>query len=341
MKKVLIIASIFHSSPRLPGLVKYLPGFGYEPLIITIPREEIPLYYLGGKDYPLGVRIIETPCGGDILRFWRRVFRLFGFNQNKSVLTQIKEKVGATSKKTFIDRLLIAYQTVFAYPDEEKKWKKPGIKAANDLLKKENFSAIISSSSPVTSHIIASRLRQEYRIPWLADFRDLWTQNHDYPYPRCRKFFEKRLELKTIQPADALSATSEFWAEKLKNLHKKENVYTITNGFDPDTIDGRPEELTEKFTITHTGQIYAGKQDPLKILTALKELIEEGLMDRKDIEFRLYGPERTWLEKEIKKYGLSDIARQYGTVPRDVSLKKQPNRRCREEASPYPRVETE
>jgi len=36
----------------------------------------------------------------------------------------------------------------------------------------------ISSSPPVSTHLIASQLSKEQPIPWIADLRDLWTQNH-------------------------------------------------------------------------------------------------------------------------------------------------------------------
>lgn len=33
--------------------------------------------------------------------------------------------------------------------------------------------AIISSSGPGASHIVASKLKEERDVPWVADFRDL------------------------------------------------------------------------------------------------------------------------------------------------------------------------
>ena len=58
---------------------------------------------------------------------------------------------------------------------------------------------------PTTSHIIAKELVKRKKIPWIADFRDLWTQNHYYTYSGIRHFFEKRLELDTVSSANALN----------------------------------------------------------------------------------------------------------------------------------------
>jgi glycosyltransferase involved in cell wall biosynthesis len=324
MKKVLIIANLFHASPRIPGLAKYLTEFGWEPTILTVP---IGNEFSNSLGFPAGfqekIRIVETPYRGDIFWFWRKIFKLLGFRTDKSILTQTKEKIGITSQKSFIDFLFNLYRTIFAYPDEEKNWKSPALKVARELLAKERFDAIISSSSPVTSHIIANKLKQKYKIPWIADFRDLWTQNHNYLYPRWRKMFEERLEAKTLQIANALVTVSPIDTEKLKILHKKETVYTITNGFDPEKVNIPPVKLTPKFTITYTGQIYTGKQDPVKFLIALNNLISDKIIDPKDIEVRFYGREEIWLKKEIEKYNLSSIVKQFGQVSREIALKKQ------------------
>ena len=92
--------------------------------------------------------------------------------------------------------------------------------AAREILRKENIAAVISSSPPVTSHLIGGELKAEHEIPWIADIRDLWSQNHNYRYSPLRRALDRRLELKTLSKADALVTVSEPWAEKLRNLHK-------------------------------------------------------------------------------------------------------------------------
>ena len=64
MSKVLIIADLFHASPRIPGLVKYLPEFGWQPIILTTPIGEDPESRFGGfpNDFKNNNRVIETNC---------------------------------------------------------------------------------------------------------------------------------------------------------------------------------------------------------------------------------------------------------------------------------------
>jgi len=134
--------------------------------------------------------------------------------------------------------------------------------------------------------------------------------------------FEKRLELKTLLTADALVTVSSPTAEKLGMLHKGKRVYAITHGFDPEKMSDGKANLTSKFTITYTGQIYT-RHDPSKLLAALKNLISEKAIDPNDVDARFYGPENELLAKKIEDYGLSSVVRQFGIVPREISFEKQ------------------
>ena len=323
MKKVLIITNLFHASPRIPGLVKYLPEFGWQPIILTTHIGENPESRFGPpNDFKNNNRVIETDCP-PVLNFWRK---MLGLNQSEDIGLQAKTRLDITSEKSvypFLSRIYKKSEGIIKYPDAEKGWKSFAIRAGDDLLQKEDIDAMISSSSPVTSHIIAKKLKNKHKIPWIADLRDLWTQNHNYPYGNIRKFFEQNLELKTLQSADALVTVSSPWAEELRTLNQGKKIYTITNGFDPDSMSTGLIDLTPKFTITHTGQIYTGRQDPSKLLVALHDLISDGTMNPCDVEVRFYGPDNEVLAKEIEEYGLLDLVRQYGTVPRKISFEKQ------------------
>ena len=308
LKKVLIIA--YYRSPRIPGLVKYLPEFGWQPVLLTAPLGEKP---------DLHCRIVETEYR-DALGFWKRLFRL---DPRENIRNEVKKRFGVTSKKSALDFFLTFGGAVINYPDGDKGWKPFAVKAGDEILQQEDIDIIISSSTPVTSHIIANKLKIKYKIPWVADLRDLWSQNHNYGYGPLRKLIDRRLELKTLSNADALVTVSPVWAEKLRTLHRRETVYTITNGFDPVEVNTPPANLRAKFVITYTGGIYLGKQDPSKLFAALRDLISDGTMDSNEIEVRFYGPKEGWLAREIEDYGLLDIVKQYGMVSREIALGNQ------------------
>ena len=307
LKNVLIIA--YYWGTRIPGLVKYLPEFGWQPVILTAPLIEKP---------DAQFRVVETSYR-DVLSFWKRLFR---FNPDEDVRRQVKKRFGVTSKNSLVDFILTCVGEVVNYPDGDKGWKPFAVKAGDELLQQENIDAIISSSSPVTSHLIAQELKAKYKIPWVADFRDLWSQNHNYSYSPIRKLFDRRLELKTLSTADALVTVSQSWVDKLSTLHKGKVTYVITSGFDPDTVNIPPAGLTTKFTITYTGLVHQ-RHDASKFFAALQESISEGIMNPNEVEVRFYGSAIEWLDREIEQYGLSNIVKQYRRVPVQVAREKQ------------------
>jgi glycosyltransferase involved in cell wall biosynthesis len=312
MKKVLLVGYPFPyrhgGSPRLLGLAKYLPEFSYIPIILTPPLDE---------KAPPSLNVVET---GFRQPLWERILKI---QSGEDARKKMKQRLGDTSRKSWLDFLLTRAGEILNYPDYDKGWKPFAVRAGKKVLETEDISAIISSSAPVTAHLIAKELKAKFNKPWIADLRDLWTQNHNYSYSALRKFFDRRLELNTLSAADALVTVSEPWAEKLGEMHRNKPVYAIVNGFAPETVNNPPAPLSPRFTITYTGLIYPGKQDPVKLFTALGKLISEGSADAADIEVGFYGSREEWLDKEAEKYGLAGIVRQYGQVPRDIALQKQ------------------
>lgn len=322
MKKVLIITDLFHASPRIPGLCNYLNEFGWEPTLLVTPLGDNPEARKGPpNDFAKRFKVIEVPYKSLITT----LRSIAGFQTNTTgARAEIEKRFGGNSwRKRFMKKMILWAGAIIAYPDELRAWRKPAIRAGDKLLHTEKFDAILTSSSPVTSHRIAHKLKKRHKLPWLADFRDLWTQNHYYLYPAIRKVFEIPLEIRTIGTADALTTVSDSLAHQLQSRYGSIPATVITNGFDPATVNYPPAPLTQKFTITYTGTIYRGKQLPNKLFAALHDLLADKLIIREDIEVRFYGASLDWLDEPIQSYNLGDIVKQYGFLPHSDALKKQ------------------
>jgi glycosyltransferase involved in cell wall biosynthesis len=322
VKKVLVIANLFHASPRIPGLCSYLPEFGWGATVVTPTLGEGAEVRLGfPRSFLERTRIVEAPFRGDVFWFWRKVFQRLGFRKDESITEQIKER-GVLGRKSLIDLMMKWYQTIFAYPDTERTWKKPSLGAGRKLLEKEPFDAILSSSPFPTTHIVAAELKREFGLSWIADFRDPWTQNHNYPFGALRKTLEEKLEVSTLKHADVMIAATPANAKRQEELHQRSAI-VITNGFNPEDLNKSPLSLREPFTITYTGTIYRGKQNPEKFLTALEGLLSEKKIERKNVEVRFYGQPYSWLKEKVLEYGLGDVVRLCGLVSRRESLERQ------------------
>jgi len=315
MKKILIIT--FHfireetiGSIRLRGLAKYLPKFGWEPTILTPQIECI-------SDTASRYRVVETQYD-DITTIWKK--RL-GFKTQDTVKKQLG-KPTYKNKRLLIDYVLKIWEEIFAYPDINIGWYKYAVKAGQKLLAEGEYDAILSSSNPATCHLVAKRLKDKFGTPWVADFRDLWTQNHYYEHCLIRKGLEERLEFTTISAADVLTTVSEPLAITLRGFHREKEVHTTMNGFDPDQKNPG-EKVSGKFTIVYTGELYQGKRDPEPLFQAVSQLLKSGKINLSDIEVDFYGTGDEWLFNDIKKYKLEKVVNVHGPISREESIHEQ------------------
>jgi glycosyltransferase involved in cell wall biosynthesis len=293
------------------ALAKYLPEFGWECVILTtaIPGNPDKLFKIIQTDYT------------DVIQVWKR--RL-GLKPNEDAKKKLNIST-TKNKRSLIDIILTYLVEIISYPDDRKGWKSFATNGAEDYFKHQRVDILLSSSAPVTSHFIAKDLKKKYKIPWVADLRDLWSDNHYFilTHGPLIHWFRRRLEKKTLKSADAIVTVSPKWVDKLKVLHPNQKIMSITNGYDPDFLAGKSKPLTTKFTITYTGSIYTGAQDPSKLFVVLRDLITEGSLNQSDVEVRFYGPNVEWLESEIQLNKLSDIVKQCGPISREESYKKQ------------------
>lgn len=324
MKKVLIISWTFPpatGTTRPMGLTKYLPDFGWEPIVLT-PR--IP----GTR--PPGVRIIETELRTiemDLKRFMRRK------SEQQPTQGQVSPPETATEGKRhsiqMILRLISIFSHFFVYPDNYITWYKEAVSKVKQFIENEGVDAILATSPPYTSQLIALTLKQMFDIPWIADFRDLYSQEPDYPRGRMRHFMEEKLEIQTLKQADCLVTISQPLAQKLRTLHRR-HVETIENGFDLDDfnlVKRQCELQNDKLTITYAGTFYYPYQDIGLLFGAISELIKEKKIEKSKICVNFYGKvanqgkiDTCILNELISQYELQDVVIYHGFVERKKVL---------------------
>jgi len=254
VKKVLIISPLAQENMRLSAFSKYLPKFGWEPTML--PR--------------CNPRRSAAPSATR-----ERLFSKIGFDAKRSFLDQFQKKYPIFHYNiAVVRRLKRAYREVTSYPDIFRDWRKEIYKLTDNLCDRNKYDALLSIGPPVSSHIIAHQLKRKYGIPWVADFMDLWSENHYYRYSSIRHFFDRRLELKVLSNVDRIITVSASCAKRQSQLHQKKMII-ITNGFDPEDMDSLNSRLDKKFTLTYAGALYKGKQDPTMFFRAISNLIKK------------------------------------------------------------------
>lgn len=310
-KRVLLITYHFPPSTavgglRSAGLCKYLPEFGWQPTVLTVKHPD--------RQIGPGSPVVETDFV-DILSVWKRRlgFQVRGSTNPTSAVTEpvpapsTLRKVAAALGREFL-----------AFPDAQNGWIKPGKVALGSLV--EQYDAVFTTSPPASVHMIGRHAKERLGIPWVADYRDLWTTYHYYPHSAVRRLVEQRYERQVLRNADFITTVSEPFADRLKELHGRSSVAAIPNGFDVDTIAPSDTEVDAKFTLTHTGYLYEGKRDPSPLFAALQALIQSGHIDPGDIEINFYGRREAWLDQSVKKHNLEGVVFQRGSTSHDRAL---------------------
>lgn len=176
------------------------------------------------------------------------------------------------------------YFGLIHFPDLRTDWRRIAIRAGCELIETWKPEIIFASAPPHTGLVVASRLARTYRIPWVADLRDLWSDNPYYREPGWRRPVDAMLEKRTLRHAARLVTVSPIWAEQLRKRHGKAAA-VVYNGFAADDFPSYPvTEAGEFLTIRYLGSIYVGFRDPSPLFSAVA-LLPERLRARVKIEF--------------------------------------------------------
>ena len=310
MDKVLIVSHFFAQcrhfrSTRINGLARYLPEQGWNPVVLTSDV---------AKDVTGDFQTVEVRYE-DYLRRWKEKL---GLKADQPLKEQVEE--GRQQKRSMAEHALTTWERIYGFPDPTLSWVEPAVEAGKKLMAQGDIKAIISSSGPGASHIVASRLKEVSDVPWVADFRDLWAWDHNDVRSPIRRLMNERLERETLRTADVLTTVSNPLAEKLREVHGREKVVTITNGFDPVDMPSQPVVLDEKFSINYTGKVYRKGMDPAPLFDALRQLMSESKLDPGKVAVNFYGDSDPWFVQEIEERGLGDVVSVHGPVPRQESL---------------------
>ena len=325
MHKVLIVTYYWPPSggggvQRWLKFTKYLRDFGWEPVIYTPSNAEFPaIDPTLTKDIPVGIEVISTPIW-EPYEFYKKL-------TGKKSTTKINSGILNDKKSPGIaEKLSIWIRGNLFIPDARTFWIKPSVRYLTKYLKDNHIDAIVSTGPPHSMHLIALELHERLNIPWLADFRDPWTDIDYYKEMKISAFADKkhkRLELKTISDCSAMVVVGCDMKEKYKMMGGK-NIHVITNGFDTDDMEANDMVRDTKFSISHIGTLPPSLN--LKGLwQVLAELSESLPSFRNDLEIKLVGKVDKSVIDDISALNLNDQFTQveYVTHDKAASIMKQ------------------
>lgn len=101
-------------------------------------------------------------------------------------------------------------------PDHTDRWVMPAFNYVSD----ENWDLVVSTGGPYAVHNVAYRLKEKRMTShWIADWRDLWVDNHIYPGLWPLTIVENICERRWMDRADFITTVSDPLAAVLKNKY--------------------------------------------------------------------------------------------------------------------------
>ena len=320
MKKVLIITYYWPPSggagvQRWLKFTKYLRDYGWEPIIYTPENPESPDNDSSlQKDIPKNLTIIKT-------KIWEpyTFYKVFiGQKKDKKInaafLTESK-------KPKKFEKIAVWIRGNFFIPDARKFWVKPSIKYLTNYLKDNPVNAVISTGPPHSMQLIALGLKRKLNIPWMADFRDPWTNIDFYSKLMLTSSADKkhkRLELEVLKNADVVTCVGKTWLDELEELYKKGNPSLstnregqgvsnkfkfISNGYDPDDYSDEKLEADKKFSLVYIGTLDKSR-NPGILWKTLAEIVKKNKDFANDLQLKLVGKTDITVTEDIENNGL-------------------------------------
>lgn len=323
-KKVLIITYYWFPSggagvQRWLKFTKYLRDFGWEPIIYTPENPEFPSIDMSfEKDLPVGLTVLKTPI-------WEP-YNVYRTLTNKKKNEPINAAfISENKKQGWKDKLSIWIRGNFLIPDPRRFWIKPSVQYLTEYLKENPVDAVITTGPPHSMHLIGLGLKKNMpNIPWVADFRDPWTNIDFYKELNLTWLADNihhRLEKKVIRNADSMVTVSTGWKADFEKM-KPKRIVMISNGYDESDVQQVNIDLDKKFSISHIGTLNAAR-NPQTVWKVLSEICIENPDFKNNLQIQLVGKVDFSVLEAIRNYGLHDQLLKINYLSHSEAIAKQ------------------
>ena len=297
MKKVLIVSYVFPpmaavGGQRVLNFCKFLPRFEWTPVVLTVKKGVNMSWDYSLLDEIGGIKVYRSRSFEPLIRHDLKKEQRRGSIKAGPV-------TGDESKRdlTLIRRVIRFIRYFLTVPDFAIFWIPFGVLKGLKAIRKEKISVIVSSSPPVSSHIIASILSRLTGLPHLADFRDLWTLNHVYHennYPPYIVRYDRFWERFVLKGVDRVVTASPDFTDQMKSNFEEilqNRTATITNGFDYSEVDtGQKNDAVNDGTMrfVYAGSLYS-HFNPVFFLECLSEWLKNSDVGENRVRVDFYG----------------------------------------------------
>ncbi|MDP9960426.1 glycosyl transferase family 1 [Chryseobacterium lathyri] len=326
-KKILIITYYWPPAGG-PGVqrwlkfAKYLPEFGWNPVIYTPENPSYPLLDESLlKDIPQNLEIIKT-------KIWEPYQLAEKLNKSNKKFKAGQFDVG--KNQSWKSKLSIWVRGNFFIPDARVFWVKPSVKFLEQYLKENKIDVVVTSGPPHSLHMIGLGLKKKFpTLKWIADFRDPWTEISYYKHLKLTKGSDRKhrqLESTVFKTADITLATSYTDAENFRKSGA--NAVCITNGFDESDAsvptDVADEKKQKTFTLSYIG-VLEQLRNPENLWKVLDELVKENQEFADNFTLKFAGRIDDKILQSIENSNLKSHILNLGYISHDRAVEEMAN----------------
>jgi glycosyltransferase involved in cell wall biosynthesis len=238
---------------------------------------------------------------------------------DESLLSELPPELPVMrSREPFIPDTLIPFRYF--------RWALSTVPFGRQIIQSRGIDIIWTTSNPPPTHLLGYWLKRITHIPWIADFRDPWTQNMHKNMSPWRMHIEERMERNVLATADAVTTVTSGFVENFQTKFGDviRRIELIYNGFDSEdykAIEAVSDD--SKFTAAYAGILYPTRSPGL-LLEAVSELVNEGFIKRDKIRLQFIGrfdtPGETAHRDLVHRLGLEDIVDIMEPLPHKQAL---------------------
>lgn len=252
---------------------KYLKKLKCNPIVLTVDPK-FASYNLKDSSLINQIKDIET-----YKTYSLEVLSLYSIIKSGDRTKSIPQSY--IPNRSIFDKLSSFIRLNFFIPDSRIGWNYFAFKKAKKIIKNNKIDYVITTGPPHSSHLIGQKIHNKYKLKWIVDLRDPWSELF-YLKSKFRFNFSKkindRLEYKVLENADAIITTvgdryHKILSGKISNPNK---IHKIYNGYDKLNYDKIKEIKPSKYNIVFTGVLtknhnYEIFHEVLKILSPSKQ----------------------------------------------------------------------
>lgn len=309
-KKVLLVTYYFPPSggaavQRIMRMIKYLPQFGWQPVVLTIRNGDYPT-----TDFSL---LENVPQNTKVYRTYipepYRLYRKLTNRGSEEALDLSTLAVSVGGKVNFRERFASFIRSWFFIPDARIGWLPFALLKGQRIIEKEKIDLIFSSAPPNTVHLVAYGLKKLTGRKWVADFRDPWFK---FLVPERNFYLPRKIDLTMCQ---AVVRTSDhlIWVcdgvrkeiEAVCANHFSDKATILTNAYDEEDFRNLSFEPDNRFSICYVGSLFI-TYDLTSFITAIENICRDDSEFKNNLHLVFCGRVDAAVEKKLRQAAFYD-----------------------------------